>query len=115
MSTDRELLELAAKVMGYKTDYLVNKQRATLQPPIDTLMVGSADGSHAYFENSWNPLQYFDQTFKLMAHLGIRICDTLEGCQAWKDDIICSQNGRSEEHLARAITMAAAEIGRAMP
>lgn len=37
MSTDRELLELAAKAAGYTTSHPWNAERLTMNPPVDAL------------------------------------------------------------------------------
>ena len=52
--TDREMLELAAKAMGYTTNSPWNKERLELDPPVISLVVRK-DGELVH--TAWNPLR----------------------------------------------------------
>jgi len=100
--TDKELLEFAAKAVG-----------------ID--LSGGVDENGAYEEN-WNPLLHDADAFRLMVELEIDVwigcggvtADGMRGKDSFDEEF--SQNNH-DSFLAtrRAITRAAAEIGKAMP
>lgn len=108
MSTDRELLELAAKAYGLEyydyVGYGMQEQRVHAVPHC------------GYAGAVWNSLTNDGDTMRLAMHLGIGVYETQKGVEARKGpDIVCEQLGKTPAHYRRAITRAAAEIGRAMP
>ncbi len=105
--TDRELLELAAKAAGVAIQYW------------------HADGYHvALIPNrglwGWNPLQDDGDALRLAVKCGIDI-ELQESCvyASWSDgykyQLFDWNNGDQYAATRRAITRAAAEIGKAMP
>lgn len=116
MSTDRELLELAAKAAGYKaTDIFCG--HFVVQRPNDGV-----------FED-WNPLEDCGDALRLACVLGLTVecdfhdSDTCTAYQTRGDIVADEQAGMVGEVIGepdfaatrRAIVRAAAEIGRAMP
>lgn len=104
MSTDRELLELAAKAAGY-WNYTYN----CYEGPV-----------------SWNPLtddgDAFRLAVKLNINIGFGIFATQINCEIydWAEDEVLvewKENGRKDPLAAtrRAIVRAAAEIGKEKP
>ena len=70
MSSDRELLELAAKADGVPAYWSVD---GTLQHrPIFVVAAGGRMGTMRY-EKEWNPLKNDDDAFRLAVKLGISI------------------------------------------
>lgn len=119
--TDRELLELAAKAAGYKTDHPMNALRLMLDPPVAALCIPGV-------QTAWNPLENDGDALRLAVRLRINIdhnhaadqqrwvaadCNGCEGCYA---PVSCVEDDFEESERAtatrRAIVRAAAEIGR---
>lgn len=107
---DRELLELAAKAAGYAVDC------AFRDAP---LIFGEDAGPDGPRE--WNPLTEDGDALRLSVDLnlhvkcwvtGVDICDG-NGVEIWCE--YKEPNQCRYEMIRRAITSAAAEIGRAMP
>jgi hypothetical protein len=116
MSTDRELLELAAKARGL--------------PQADRI---SADGSHLFYEvgdrdcetwTTWNPLTDDGDALRLAVKLRMDIDFNSNEVDVWHwvakledDKAFISASFLDDPNAAtrRCIVMAAAEIGRAMP
>ncbi|MDH4566137.1 hypothetical protein E8E95_05550 [Pseudomonas sp. BN414] len=109
MSTDRELLELAAKALGY--ELYVNKVDATQL---------HKDGQYVCF---WNPLINDADALRLAAALTMNLYMGFGGGVVAEilpdgDDggIDCKEDGADfMAAVRRAIVRAAAEIGRSMP
>lgn len=109
MSTDRELLELAAKAAGYNTGHHWNAERLKLIPPVDSLVVILPDGQ---YHTAWNPLTDDADALRLAVALEIDL-------KFWDGDVEAGRQGwfgmEPLSDARRAIVRAAAEIGRAMP
>lgn len=114
-SSDRELLELAAKAVGYDTTHPANAKRLTFTPPIDALWIRN-------ISMGWNPLEGDGDALRLAVklHIDIRHFMYEDGCM----DCLVDRLGRgfqekfTDDHAAatrRAIVRAAAEIGKAIP
>jgi hypothetical protein len=123
MSTDRELLELAARAVGYDTDHSWNASRLEMDPPVIAMVVHDAAGE--LVSTGWNPLDNDGDALRLAVRLKLEIeqNQVSESEESW-----CCVSGyglsvmeefRSEpsrfEATRRAIVRAAAEIGRSMP
>lgn len=105
-NTDKELLELAIKAVGYK---IVFKE--------DTDEPIRLDEMH---DEDWNPLKNNGQAFELAIDLKIGINHsgfTVFACNDFGDDLaaesVCSSIPR-DKATRRAIVRAAAEIGKGM-
>lgn len=108
MSKDRELLELAAKAVGYNTGHHWNAERLRLVPAVDSLVVILPDGQ---YHTAWNPLTDDGDALRLAVSIpGLNlqwiIAEAWQACDAHEDR--CA-------YVRRAIVRAAAEIGRSMP
>lgn len=123
MSTDRELLELAAKAAGYTTNHPWNAERLTFNQPVDALYVMNENG---VVHTAWNPLDDSGAALNLAVKLGIEIIPDREVEEV--STAFCVHHPRLigyntvepfgiDEMAAtrRAIVRAAAEIGMAMP
>lgn len=97
MSTDRELLELAAKAAGIDLD-------------------GGVD-EHGVYEENWNPITDGGVRYRLAKKLDILINFGSAYASFYKPDGTCGVMRWPEdaEDDVYAIVRAAAEIGRAMP
>jgi len=117
--SDRELLELAAKAAGVSITRWMKHNEAFLIPDMK-------EGIGA----TWNPLTDDGDALRLAIKLGmsLRLAQFDEWTQVFVDDLyyraakpITEHTGRTsptqtiEQATRRAITRAAAEIGRAMP
>lgn len=110
--TDRELLELAAKAIGFESD-------------------GESYGQEVWFDKNrgrihghWNPLEDDGDAFKLAVRLSFCIYQWPYRCQVtisrhddehdlWTN---CHLDDKDQEsRVRRAIVCAAAEIGKSMP
>lgn len=120
MTTDRELLELAAKAVGHTLvwgeDYVVDGENidCTDLPYVRSNQQDEADWY-------WNPLEDDGDALRLAVKIGMRIdlpkykgfgtsAETFgraSGCTVFLDDPF--------EQTRRAIVLAAAEVGKAMP
>lgn len=130
MSTNRELLELAAKAAGYTTNHPWNAKRLTMNPPVDALVVQDANG---LVHTAWDPLTDDGAALRLAVKLGISITpypiyndearhsviakqrrhsDTLR--EANPTEVIELHDGDPAAAVRRAIVRCAAEIGKAM-
>lgn len=114
---DRELLELAAKAVGYRTDHKWNAERLELEPAVVAIV--AYDGERLV-STAWNPLTNDCDALRLAVKLHIEIGmhpahDTVT-CEP-KDDpaSIITTEALDDYGVRRAIVRAAAEIGRAMP
>lgn len=116
--TDRELLELAAKAAGYDTSHPVNAERLLLDRPVASLWIRDDSG---LCKTAWNPLLDNADAFTLAVKLGINLEIGEPGfgdVQAGKRDHWAAEWLNADDPCAsvrRAITRAAAEIGRRMP
>lgn len=123
MSTDRELLELAAKAAGYDTRHPMNAERLKLDPPVMSLVIPGVG-------TAWNPLSDDGYALRLAVKLrlvvhvwddegAVSVAKTLDGGadpHVTDGDSWFSASGASqEENARRAIVQCAAEIGRSMP
>ncbi|EIK96104.1 hypothetical protein PMM47T1_14130 [Pseudomonas sp. M47T1] len=116
--SDRELLELAAKAAGLETGHPMNAERLALDPPVDSLLVMRFG---ELVSTAWNPLKDDGHALRLASHLGLNIewfinqqfvmvrRGEIGENIGWVDDAL--RHGA----LRKAITVVAAEIGRAMP
>ena len=106
MNTDRELIIFSAKAYGITLEY--------------------RGGSDAYYyddpetgREEWFPLGNYRQTLQLAVKLKIDILnhESFCGANAGELDFIINEDHMDDPLLAacRAVTRAAAEIGRAMP
>ena len=120
MSTDRELLELAAKAIGYQTGHKWNRERLEMNPPVMAMVVHDATGE--LVSTGWNPLTDDGDALRLAATLTMNLYMGFGGGVAAAivsdgDDgsIYCKEDGADfMAATRRAIVRAAAEIGRAM-
>lgn len=128
--TDRELLELAAKAAGYRTDHPWNTERLDIDPPLDALMLHNADGGLVH--TAWNPLTDDSDALRLAVKLFITVehPDPADLGGGYVTTKLCERRHRyrflkeywfnepfdGDPYAAtrRAIVRAAAEIGRTM-
>ena len=100
-AADKELLELAAKAAGIDGDY---SKRAN---------------SIAHPDGYWSPLTDDGDALRLAVRLSLMLDTAYNGCTAVGSAALCEilepHNGDPCAATRRAITRAAAEIGRAMP
>lgn len=117
--TDRELIELAAKAAGYSTRHKWNAERLEMEPAVISLVIHD-DGVLAH--TAWNPLESDADAFRLAVKLRID-CEYAAGdegpviCKYWiygPCELTEEINGDPYAATRRAITRAAAEIGKAM-
>ena len=117
MSTDRELLEMAAKAAAY--DIRSDAWALTLSGGGETLYMGNNGPK-------WNPLTDDGDALRLAVKLRIDFYEGVgDGPEAWagyykpghvKQKFSCEPMGDNPYAAARrAIVRAAAEIGKAMP
>lgn len=108
MSTDRELLELAAKAAGLRiVDFMSGD---------DELFAMIDDSWGASCEGLWNPLTDDGDALRLAAKLRINVSFSLDASDPSKEVPSNADMGAAMASIARrAIVRAAAEIGRAMP
>ncbi|AXH75202.1 MAG: hypothetical protein [Caudoviricetes sp.] len=108
-SSDRELLELAAKAIGIN----VRWHDGGYYGPTMEIMECEAGGS------PWNPLTDDGDAFRLMLALQIDVSFWREDdsvCVSIHQNLIATAVGAiGDIELRRAIVRAAAEIGRSMP
>ena len=125
MSTNRELLELAAKAAGYTTNHPWNAERLTMNPPVDALVVQDANG---LVHTAWNPLTDDGAALRLAVDLDLAIVPypiynkQKHSVLVQKKDLDEPRFEKMELHgddpraaVRRAIVYAAAEIGKSMP
>jgi hypothetical protein len=111
MTTDRELLELAAKAAGYKIHKAHQSARdALIDPATASLWI---DG----VSTGWNPLRDDGHALRLAVKLKLMIDCMSGGAMPIAHDIGWSRGFTHDPYAAtrRAIVRAAAEIGKAMP
>ena len=96
--TDRELLELAAKAAGYDVTWLKDSQFIH-------------DG-----DDWWDPLTDDGDALRLAVKLHMQVSITTESCRAETLPVLGVRVNDNDEFAAtrRAITRAAAEIGKEM-
>ena len=125
MSTDRELLELAAKAAGYTTNHPWNAERLTFNPPVYALYVLNENG---VVHMAWNPLDDSGAAMNLAVDLDLAIVP-YPIYNKQKHSVLVKKNNLDESRFEkmelhgddpraatrRAIVSAAAEIGKAMP
>lgn len=103
--TDRELLELAARAIGGS---------------LEVYDIGDRHGVSGYFPehpNSlthWNPLADDGDALRLAVRLSLMLDTDYNGCTAVGSATLEPHNGDPYAATRRAITRAAAEIGRSM-
>lgn len=121
MSADRELLELAAKAVGFSTAHQINAKRMLLDPPVPALWV-SYNGD--VVTTAWNPIDDRGHSMGIAVDLGFRVEVRKDGqAYVWLEDRLlwnefaldAASKRQRTMALCRAITNAAAEIGRSMP
>ncbi len=107
--TDKELLELAAKAIGEKCDQL-GANAFGLYKPKEGYM-------QPYIE--WNPLTDDGDALRLAVILGMNINIVTSGVfvSRFEDEPVIAEKTNDDVYAAtrRAITRAAAEIGKAAP
>jgi hypothetical protein len=111
--TDRELLELAAKAAGY-----VSHGYGELCGGSPSLYLQEAD-----FTGIWSPLTDDGDALRLAVKLQIHMAkydNYVSACQlgpAWGGEVVVWDHEEPDPYAAtrRAITRAAAEMGKAMP
>ena len=117
--TDRELLELAAKAVGYDTSHHWNAERMNMEPSVIGLCIPNVS-------TCWNPLEDSGHALDLAVKLRIDICtdendphptENRQICHvnAWPRNAAgCSEDCYPDPYAAtrRAIVRAAAEIGK---
>lgn len=103
MSTDRELLELAAKAAGYEISECTCKLSMTIK--------GETPRSH----NHWNPLADSGDALRLAADVpDLNISWVFE--EAWRQfPLAADQQMQRREYIRHRIVSCAAGHGRAMP
>ncbi|WP_024718060.1 hypothetical protein [Pseudomonas putida] len=115
--TDRELLELAAKAVGLDTNHKWNAQRMDMNPPVISLV---AHRGGELVSTAWNPLRRDADALRLAVDLSLQVKPSETGvdvCDEFGHEIWCAYteaNSCHYEMTRRAITCAAAEIGKAM-
>ncbi|MDG9785349.1 hypothetical protein [Metapseudomonas otitidis] len=98
--TDRELLEAAARAIGYRQHgYHPTSGLQILGEPL------------SYF---WNPITYIGDRYRLLKALKMAIDFEIFEVIYLVDGNICAQSFRDDGDDARAVLRAAAEIGRNM-
>ena len=125
MSTERELLELAAKAAGYTTNHPWNAERLTFNPPVEALYVLNENG---VVHTAWNPLDDSGAAMNLAVDLDLAIVPypiynkQKHSVLVQKKNLDESRFEKMELHgddpraaTRRAIVRVAAELGKAMP
>jgi hypothetical protein len=107
--TDKELLELAAKAAGYSTE-----------PYFDGEYMGANRYEYTEGPSAWNPLTDDGDALRLAVKLKIDVKHYDDYVVGWFDGGYIGTGkimyeGDAYAATRRAITRAAAEIGRAMP
>ena len=113
--TDKELLELAAKAAGYDVTHPVNLIRLNMDPPVVSLFIPNVS-------TAWNPLKDDGDALRLAVKLGMylniythpKMQQTNVGA-ASRYLVTEAHESDSGAATRRAITRAAAAIGKAMP
>ena len=113
---DRELLELAAKAAGYSVEWI--ERRVARIGAFKQMQHERRDG-FVIAGKAWNPLTDDGDALRLANKLSIDILHNWESITAqWELGKLCREKCTDEtrdETTRRAITRAAAEIGKAMP
>ena len=123
VATDRELLEFAAKAAGYTTEHKWNAERLQLDPPVIALVVHE---NGELVSTGWNPLDTDGHALRLGAALRLHILHNDPGDSVLWVSAVLNKRGihgvvefqdevQRADATRRAIVLAAAEIGRAMP
>jgi len=113
---DRELLESAARAVGYDTSHSANAERLTLDPPVASLWIRDERG---LVMTAWNPLTDDGDAFRLGVNIGL-IVNTPSPIGEYAIvkfyDIDVWERVSDCRYAAtrRAIVRAAAEIGKKM-
>ena len=68
--SDRELLEMAAKAVGYDTSHLMNRDRLVLDPPVAALCVRE---NGRLVHTAWNPLESDADALRLAVKLSMGV------------------------------------------
>lgn len=115
--SDRELIELAAKAVGYKTRHKWNAERLTYNPPIVDLIIFDECGELVH--TAWNPLENDAQAFRLAVKLNMCITNFEDGTQMvgfrrGDTGTVIDAGPSSDKYAAtrRLIVEAAAEMSR---
>jgi hypothetical protein len=109
MTTDRELLELAAMAVGLEI-------HAEWQAQRDAIM--GRDVAGLWIRNGstrWNPLTDDGDALRLAVKLNIPIFPYDDETSTGTIGVVAMNFGSKEANTRRAIVRAAAEIGKAMP
>lgn len=115
--SDRELLELAAKALGYDTSHPMNRERLSLNPPVNALWV-SKGGELVH--TAWDPLEDDGLALRLAVKLGLDVemhgCNTVHpyacafDCERNIAEEVQPDDGDPDAATRRAIVRAAAAI-----
>jgi hypothetical protein len=118
MSTDKELLELAAKAYGLKGRYFDYEDK--YGPIFGIEPIGDSFKKFGITKSYWNPLIDDGAALRLMVKLEIDILfyrKHVDACDNTKTQNVAREDFNSDKNASvrLAIVRAAAEIGRAMP
>ena len=102
MTSNRELLTLAAKAAGYEIEFIGD----------DCYVTG---GGYLHFK--WNPLTNDSDALRLAVKLRLDVSVNLHFVQVWGSDFNVRESNDNDPYAAtrRAIVRAAAEIGKEQP
>ena len=110
--TDRDLLELAAKAAGMRIIGLVDNMIAQPDNRAGGLIIRNDRGG----DSSWNPITDDGDALRLAVKLDFHV--GLQSVEVWRDgkEVLNIYEDAADPYAAtrRAITRAAAEIGRAV-
>ena len=113
--TEREMLELAAKAVGFDTKHNWNAERLEMVPALNALVV-KRDGE--LVSTAWNPLQNDGDCFRLEDDLEIDITRAESGIKASCGIPFVFERYADHESKSAArrfaVTRLAAEIGKHM-
>lgn len=113
VQSERELLELAAKAVGYDANHPMNRERMAFDPPVVALWVRNDKG---LIHTGWNPLESDADALRLLVKLQllVDVKDGVTDCVGpfyWPEGE--RHDGEPEAATRRAIVRAAAAIGSA--
>lgn len=115
--SDRELLEMAARAAGYDTSHKVNAQRLLMDPPVMSLWI-TEEGELKH--TAWNPITNDSDAFRLAVILDLDIQwlpkqrFVSAGRLGIGENIAWDDESERSGALRRAITVAAAKIGKSL-
>ncbi len=113
------LLPLAAKAVGYNTDFRMNRERLELEPKIYSLCIESEN----VFCTAWDPIENDADAFKLAVDLNMDISfikNFVSVSSSYFHELdainpfVCNFDGDKRKSVRVAITKCAIEIGKRM-